>query len=477
MKKTLYLTTSEDDLAEAAEILRRGGLVAFPTETVYGLGANAFDPSAAKAVYEAKGRPSDKPLIVHIAQAEEMHSLAAEVPESAQRLAEAVWPGPLTMVLPKKPCVPDAVTGGLATVAIRCPADEAARRLIALCGFPLAAPSANLSGRPSPTAWGHVKEDLDGRIDAVICGEPCVGGIESTVLDLTDPAHPLVLRPGLVTPQRISEVLGIPCGYDPAIAQGKSAEDGPAPKAPGMKYKHYAPRAEMVLYAGPSEAARRAVKRRAQELRAQGKRADVLLYESGAQAARELFADLRRLDEEGADVILAQALDPSKDAVNYSVMNRMLKAAGYHIEEVSMKIALACDHGGYELKLAVIEHLKKRGVECVDLGCGGERVDYPLYGKAAGEAVAKGDADLAIVCCGTGLGISMAANKVRGVRCAVPTTPFMAEMAKAHNDANVLALGGRVLTPQQACEFVDIWLDTEFLGEYHAVRVAMLDEM
>lgn len=142
-----------------------------------------------------------------------------------------------------------------------------------------------------------------------------------------------------------------------------------------------------------------------------------------------------------------------------------------------MKIALGCDHGGYELKLALTEHLKKRGVECEDLGCDGERVDYPVYGKAVGEAVASGRADLGIVCCGTGLGISMAANKVKGIRCAVPTTPFMAEMAKKHNDANVLAFGGRVLTAQQAIELADIWLDSEFLGDYHAARVAMLDEM
>ena len=472
---TLYLTTAEADIARAADIIRRGGLVGFPTETVYGLGGSALDPQAAKAIYAAKGRPSDNPLIVHIAKAEEMESLAASVPENAWKLAGAIWPGPLTMVLPKKPCVPDETTGGLATVAIRCPADEAARRLIELSGVPIAAPSANLSGRPSPTRWEHVKADLDGRIDALLCGNPCIGGIESTVLDLTDPDHPQVLRPGLITPERVTEVLGVPCTYDPAIL-GKP-EEGLVPKAPGMKYKHYAPKADMTLFEGPDAAVRREIRAQAEALRKAGKQAAVLLYGSGEEAAAKLFADLRRLDEEGADVILAQALDGSKASVNYSVMNRMLKAAGYHIKEVSMKIALACDHGGYELKLAVMDHLKERGIECIDLGCNGERVDYPVYGKAVGEAVVKGEADLGIACCGTGLGISMAANKVHGVRCAVPTTPFMAEMAKAHNNANVLALGGRVLTPEQACEYVDLWLDTEFLGDYHAVRVAMLDEM
>ena len=472
---TLYLTTAEADIARAADVIRQGGLVGFPTETVYGLGGNALEPKAAKAIYAAKGRPSDNPLIVHIAKVEEMEALAATVPENAWKLAGAIWPGPLTMVLPKKPCVPDETTGGLATVAIRCPADEAARRLIDLSGVPIAAPSANLSGRPSPTRWEHVKADLDGRIDALLCGNPCIGGIESTVLDLTDPDHPQVLRPGLITPERVTEVLGVPCTYDPAIL-GKP-EEGLVPKAPGMKYKHYAPKADMTLFEGPDAAVRREIRAQAEALRTAGKQAAVLLYGSGEEAAAKLFADLRRLDEEGADVILAQALDGSKASVNYSVMNRMLKAAGYHIKEVSMKIALACDHGGYELKLAVMDHLKERGIECIDLGCNGERVDYPVYGKAVGEAVVNGEADLGIACCGTGLGISMAANKVHGVRCAVPTTPFMAEMAKAHNNANVLALGGRVLTPEQACEYVDLWLDTEFLGDYHAVRVAMLDEM
>ncbi|MBR4142426.1 MAG: threonylcarbamoyl-AMP synthase [Firmicutes bacterium] len=472
---TLYLTTAEADIARAADIIRQGGLVGFPTETVYGLGGNALDPQAAKAIYAAKGRPSDNPLIVHIAKVEEMEALAASVPENAWKLAGAIWPGPLTMVLPKRPCVPDETTGGLATVAIRCPADESARRLIELSGVPIAAPSANLSGRPSPTRWEHVKADLDGRIDALLCGNPCIGGIESTVLDLTDPDHPQVLRPGLITPERVTEVLGVPCTYDPAIL-GKP-EEGLVPKAPGMKYKHYAPKADMTLFEGPDAAVRREIRAQAEALRTAGKQAAVLLYGSGEEAAAKLFADLRRLDEEGADVILAQALDGSKASVNYSVMNRMLKAAGYHIKEVSMKIALACDHGGYELKLAVMDHLKERGIECIDLGCNGERVDYPVYGKAVGEAVVNGEADLGIACCGTGLGISMAANKVHGVRCAVPTTPFMAEMAKAHNNANVLALGGRVLTPEQAIEYVDLWLDTEFLGDYHAVRVAMLDEM
>ena len=327
--QTLYLSTSEEDIAKAADIIKRGGLVAFPTETVYGLGGNALNPNASKAIYAAKGRPSDNPLIVHIAKAEEMEHLAQTVPEEARKLADAIWPGPLTMVLPKKPVVPDETTGGLNTVAIRCPANEAARKLIELAGVPIAAPSANLSGRPSPTQWEHVKHDLDGRMDALLCGDPCIGGIESTVLDLTDPAHPQVLRPGLITPERIAEVLGIPCTYDPAIL-GKP-EEGLVPKAPGMKYKHYAPKAEMILFEGRPADVRKAILQQAEELRRTGKLAETLFYEDGEEAARKLFADLRRLDEEGADVILAQALDGSKASVNYSVMNRMLKSAGYDV--------------------------------------------------------------------------------------------------------------------------------------------------
>ena len=231
---TLYLTTSEEDLRSAADIIKNGGLAAFPTETVYGLGGNALDPKAAKAIYAAKGRPSDNPLIVHVSCADEVEAIAVDFPENARKLAEAIWPGPLTLVLPKKEIVPGETTGGLKTVAIRCPADDAARRLIELSGVPIAAPSANLSGRPSPTRWEHVKEDLDGRCDAIICGDPCIGGIESTVLDMTDPEHPQVLRPGLITPERVTEVLGIPCTYDPAIL-GKP-DEGLVPKAPGMKY-------------------------------------------------------------------------------------------------------------------------------------------------------------------------------------------------------------------------------------------------
>ncbi len=328
--KTLYLSTSKQDMRIAAAIVRTGGLVAFPTETVYGLGGNALDPEASKKIYAAKGRPSDNPLIVHISDLSRIEELAARFPDNARKLAEAVWPGPMTLVLPKKDIVPDATTGGLRTVAIRMPADPAALELISLSGCPIAAPSANLSGHPSPTRWEHVRDDLDGRADAVIMGSPCVGGIESTVIDMTEEL-PQILRPGLITPERVTEILGVPCGYDPAIL----GRPDPAlvPKAPGMKYRHYAPRAEMRLFSGERSRVSAVIKEEAERCRSLGKKTEVLMYEDSREAAERLFEDLRRADSEGADVILAMAL-PEDESVAFSVMNRMLKSAGYNIKQV-----------------------------------------------------------------------------------------------------------------------------------------------
>ncbi len=328
--KTLYLSTAEEDLKIGAAIIRTGGLVAFPTETVYGLGGNALDPEASKKIYAAKGRPSDNPLIVHISEISQIEGLVAGFPENAKKLADAIWPGPMTIVLKKKPAVPDETTGGLDTVAVRMPASPAALRLISLAKVPIAAPSANLSGHPSPTRWQHVKEDLDGRADAVIMGEPCVGGIESTVIDMTGEL-PQILRPGLITPERVTQVLGVPCDYDPAI-MGRP-DPGLIPKAPGMKYRHYAPKAEMRLFSGDKEAVERTVRETAEALRLEGKTVSVIMYDDSRDAAERLFDDLRRSDIEGVDVILAAAL-PEGESVAFSVMNRMLKSAGYNIQQV-----------------------------------------------------------------------------------------------------------------------------------------------
>ncbi len=472
---TRYLSCSDEDLREAAGIIARGGLAAFPTETVYGLGGNALDPEAARRIYAAKGRPSDNPLIVHISDISQVESIAAEFPENAKKLAEAIWPGPMTIVLPKKDIVPDETTGGLKTVAIRFPADEAAQKLISYAGVPIAAPSANLSGRPSPTRWEHVREDLDGRCDAIIMGQPCVGGIESTVVDMTGEL-PQILRPGLITPQRIEAVLGLPCSYDPAVLAKPS--EGLIPKAPGMKYKHYAPKADMTLYRGGRDTVARRMEADAEALRAEGKKTAVLVYGTGREAAERLFADLREKDDEGTDAILAAALDEA-DPVAFSVMNRMLKSAGYRITEVhDMRIAVASDHGGYELKEIIKKHLLERGFEVLDLGTNStESVDYPIYGEKCGRAVASGEVERGVVCCGTGIGISIAANKVKGVRAAVVTNDYMAEYCKLHNDANIIAFGGRVISPEDALRFTDIWLDTEFEGGRHQRRVDMLNAL
>ena len=491
MIDTLLLSTEDADLKKAAEIIRNGGLAAFPTETVYGLGADAFSPDSAKKAYAAKGRPSDNPLIVHIAKAEDIGRVARTVPEEALKLAEAFWPGPLTMVLPKRPELPKETTGGLDTVAVRMPDSEATLKFIEYSGTAVSGPSANISGRPSPTTWQHVQADLDGKIDAVICGEPCRGGIESTVLDLTDPSAPVILRPGLITPEMIAAVLKMDVSYDPALFSKPSDDPDYRPKAPGQKYKHYSPNAEVVIFEGASADVFRAIDRRLAEERAKGRKAGVI----DVPQPRTFFAQLRQFDAEGGDILLVAApdsvpaegsmsgpdgktLDPS---VYFSLMNRMLKAAGYNIVKAgrqNMKIALAADHGGFALKGELIEHLKGRGFEVEDLGIyTPDPVDYPEYGKKCAEYVVSGKADLGIVCCGTGLGIGMAANKVKGIRCAELVTPFMAEMAKKHNHANMVSLGGRVLSPEEAKKLVDIWLDTEEEHGRHDRRVALLNEM
>ena len=233
----------DEELGEAAGILRSGGLVAFPTETVYGLGGNALDEDAAGKIYAAKGRPSDNPLIAHVSCMEEVAPLVKEIPEAGRKLMEAFWPGPLTMIFPKSDKVPYGTTGGLDTVAIRMPDDPVANRLIALAGVPVAAPSANTSGRPSPTTADHVWQDMNGRIEMIIDGGPVGIGVESTIVDVSS-AVPAVLRPGAITMEMLAEVLG-EVSVDPAILGPLSADV--RPKAPGMKYKHYAPKADLTL--------------------------------------------------------------------------------------------------------------------------------------------------------------------------------------------------------------------------------------
>ena len=325
---------SGDDVQKAVRVWSSGGLVAFPTETVYGLGANAFDQQAVAKLFAVKGRPADNPLILHLALPSQLIDVA-EVPEIACHLIECgLIPGPLTLVLKKNESIPRIVTGGLDTVAVRFPANEVARKLLSACGFPVAAPSANLSGRPSPTTAAHVRNDLDGRIEMIIDGGSCEIGIESTVLDLTREL-PVILRPGFVTREELETACGCRVLEAPALAPAV------APASPGMKYKHYAPRGEVVLVNGSDEAL-------AAYLRAKEKGSAVMLLKAStaekllpqangdifilgededmAGIAKNLYAMLRLADERDAKIVIIDSV--SETGAGTAIMNRIKKAAG-----------------------------------------------------------------------------------------------------------------------------------------------------
>ena len=344
----------DDGLREAAAILGRGGLVAFPTETVYGLGANALDQQAAAKIYAAKGRPSDNPLIAHIAKGADLEPLVMEIPKAGRKLMDAYWPGPLTMIFKKSSLVPYTTTGGLDTVAVRMPDDAIANRLIELAGIPVAAPSANTSGRPSPTRADHVFQDMDGRIDMIVDGGPVEIGVESTIVDVTG-NMPMLLRPGAVTMEMLQKTVGR-IEIDPAIA-GPLKSDV-KPKAPGMKYRHYAPRANLTLVEDrdwtDSTVSARVVETiisLASETMSKGQRAGIIcteetktLYPAEAvirslgrrdreeTIAHSLFAVLREFDSLNVDDIYSESF--SGDNLGRAIMNRLTKAAGYHIMKV-----------------------------------------------------------------------------------------------------------------------------------------------
>lgn len=338
---------NEDEvIREAGEVLKSGGLVAFPTETVYGLGGDALKEDAARKIYSAKGRPSDNPLIVHIADIGALDELASEIPECAYKLAEAFWPGPLTMIFKKKDIVPYGTTGGLDTVAIRMPSHHVAHRLIKDSGVYIAAPSANLSGRPSPTRAEHVIEDMDGRIDMIIDGGAIEIGIESTIVDVTCEV-PMILRPGYVTADMIKEVLGDVCFDETVLAH--SMVKG-KPKAPGMKYRHYAPKAELTIFEGENEKVVSKINELAVKYEYDGLKVGILSSnenehkyahgevvvvgsrENEHEVAAHLFDVLRHFDHIDVDVILSEGF--SEDSFGQAVMNRLIKAAGHHIEIV-----------------------------------------------------------------------------------------------------------------------------------------------
>ncbi|GHU67461.1 threonylcarbamoyl-AMP synthase [Clostridia bacterium] len=324
-----------EKIREAAAVLRSGGLVAFPTETVYGLGADAFNEDAVRRVYEAKGRPSDNPMIVHIARASDLSLLTAKLTPDIVRLADEYWPGPLTMVISKREEVPIRTTGGLDTVGVRLPDSPVAIELIRLAGTPIAAPSANLSGSPSPTKAEHVIADLDGKVEVILVGPDSRVGIESTVVDMT--AHPpQILRPGVITADDLAQTLDVTVGIDSAILTDDGVDPAAAiaaaPRAPGMKYRHYAPKAEMVVIEGKQERVRAEISRLKSLNEGIGRRVGVMLFDEKAytEAARDFYAMLRDMDESGVDLILAGALAAS-GGLGFAVMNRMMKAAGYKI--------------------------------------------------------------------------------------------------------------------------------------------------
>ncbi len=329
-------------LGEAAEILRNGGLVAFPTETVYGLGANGLDEHACKKIYEAKGRPSDNPLILTIGDISGLYPIVSRVTPNAEKIINAFWPGPITLVLPKAECVPMAVTGGLDTVAVRYPSNKIAQELIKAAGIPVAAPSANSSGKPSPTRASHVEFDLNGKIDMIIDGGAADWGLESTILDVSED-KPVLLRPGAVTQEMIEEVVGN-IDVDPAVFSKPSGDI--VPKAPGMKYKHYSPSARVILVTGPGENVINTINEKAEEDADNGLKVGIMATEQTKDSyncgsvlvvgdrnrpetiGANLFKILRKFDFIGVDVVYSEVFD--EDGEGAAIMNRLNKAAGFN---------------------------------------------------------------------------------------------------------------------------------------------------
>lgn len=315
----------EGQIAEAMDaassVIKSGGVVAFPTETVYGLGADALNPNGVASIFEAKGRPSDNPLIVHIASLKDLEGLCESIPENARKLADVFWPGPLTMVLFKSKEVPYITTGGLSTVAVRMPRHSAALQLIRQSGRPIAAPSANISGKPSPTKAEHVINDLYGKIPVILDGGDCTVGIESTVIDMTGDI-PFILRPGFVTAEDISQVLG----FDVEI---KVHNDTGSPKSPGIKYRHYSPKAEIIIFDGKREEVEAEIAKRKSEEEALGRSVGVILFGETdyEEAAHNFFARLREMDDLNVDIILTGAVNDSHGK-GIAIMDRMFKSAG-----------------------------------------------------------------------------------------------------------------------------------------------------
>ena len=337
---TLLLPCSKENCESAGKIIRDGGIVAFPTETVYGLGANALDPDAVKSIFEAKGRPQDNPLIVHLSDTSQLPQLIkGGISSTAARLADECWPGPLTMIFPKSNLIPDSVTAGLDSIGIRIPSSEYAQDFLRACGCPIAAPSANRSGKPSPTTARRVFEDMNGKIPLILDGGDCLYGVESTVLDVTGTV-PKVLRPGGVSVEEIIEIAGS-CEVDDAVM--RPLKEGEKPRSPGMKYRHYAPKCPVTVYSGNNAKVVAAIKREydahpnavilAPDSAAgkYGQRRVISLGSGGGDAAHRLFEALRSADDMSADAVLAHSFDT--EGIGLAVMNRLGRAAAFRIIE------------------------------------------------------------------------------------------------------------------------------------------------
>ena len=354
-KKEIYMKTEivkideeqidQEAIARAGEILKRGGLVAFPTETVYGLGGDALNENSSRLIYAAKGRPSDNPLIVHITNMEALKKFVTEIPPAARKLAERYWPGPLTMIFHKSSAVPLATTGGLDTVAVRMPSHKTARAMIDAAGGYIAAPSANRSGRPSPTVARYVIEDLDGLVDMIIDGGEVNIGLESTIIDLTGEV-PTILRPGYVTQDMLTETLGL-VDVDRTILDANSRQ---APKAPGMKYRHYAPKGNLSIVEGEPERVVSYINERISALQKEGRKTGVIATDEtvaryhgddiksvGSRRdeeviARHLFRILREFDDDNVEVMFTESFETA--GIGQAIMNRLLKAAGHQVIQV-----------------------------------------------------------------------------------------------------------------------------------------------
>ena len=394
--ETKIFKPTKDNIEAAGEIIRRGGLVAFPTETVYGLGANALDDNAVSKIYEAKGRPSDNPLIVHIAEKEDIVPLVKEIPQAARKLMDAFFPGPLTIILPKSDKIGKVVSGGLDTVGIRMPQSPTARAFIKAAGVPIAAPSANTSGLPSPTNAKYVAQDMEGRIDAVIDGGSCEFGIESTVLTLAA-GIPTILRPGAVTREMLSEVIG---RVDVAKAVTEGMKDGETAASPGMKYKHYAPKARIIIVNAGREKYERFVNGQADAfaLCYEGDNISIPKVTFGKEGddlsqSHALFDALRRLDELGAKKVYARY--PSLTGVGLAVYNRLIRAAAFCVLDLEKPFLIGLTGQTGAGKSYIAKKLAEMGYNIVDADYYSRQITekgspiLPLIAEAFGEDTVK----------------------------------------------------------------------------------------